>query len=78
MDPPAPSAFQGKKTLEYLGTALLIATFCGFLGYAAAISYAAFFEEEDVNPLEIAQHTFYITGCLAGMGALLLIAADSL
>jgi uncharacterized membrane protein len=66
-----------KRLFEYLGGALIIAGVGGIAGYGAAISYAAIFELEDVDPFKIAQHAFYITGSLAVMGALLLLVAQT-
>ena len=65
-----------KRTYEYLGSAVLIATVCGFLGYAAAVSYAAIFRIEGIDPVKIGTHTFFIPGVLAVLGALLLVVAQ--
>ena len=62
------------RLAEHLPFVALFATFCGFIGYAAAVSYKAYFHIEDVNPREVAQHTFYTLGVLGLAGDLLYLA----
>jgi hypothetical protein len=69
-----PAGASGWKDLwKYLGGVVLLATVCSFVGYAAAVSYAALFKIEGVEPLKIAGHTFHITGSLGLIGALLIL-----
>jgi hypothetical protein len=65
-----------KRTYEYLAGAVLLATVLGFFGYAAAVSYAAIFKIDGIDPVKIGTHTFFITGVLAVVGALLLVVAQ--
>jgi hypothetical protein len=67
------SRIEGRKLLEYLGVVLLIASVCGILAYAAAVSYSAAFKLERLDPRAIAEHAFFTTGSLGIIGALLLL-----
>lgn len=62
------------KLGKYLGGGVLIATVMGFVGWAAAVSFAAMFNLEGVDPVKIGTTTFYLVGCLSVIGVFLLLA----
>jgi hypothetical protein len=64
--------------LKKLGAAcvvvLALAGIAGILGYAAAVSYAAWLNRPNVDPIRVATHASFIGGALGLVGALLLLA----
>lgn len=62
-----------------LGLAMLtvggIATALGFLGYAAALSYAAAFNIPGIEAAKIGTEVFFVTGALGVAGAFFYLAA---
>jgi hypothetical protein len=67
------ASLDGAKLLNYLEGVVTLATILGFFGYAGAVSYAAWTKDDSIKPVEIGTHTFFLSGALLVIGALLLL-----
>jgi hypothetical protein len=70
---PQLAVIEAENALKYLGGAVVLATIFRFIGYAAAVSYAAWKKLDHIDPSKVAEQTFHIAGVFALIGALLLL-----